>query len=59
MHVMVLDCSYLVEDWAPWRSVMNVRCQLKSVICLECMNDRDVKKDCLLVALKVSWKLVN
>jgi len=37
---------------------MNVRCQLKSVICLVCMNDRDVK-DCLLLAQKVSWKLVN
>jgi len=56
---MILDCSYLVEDWAAWRSVMNVRCQLKSVICRECMNDRDVKKDCLLLAQKVSWKLVN
>jgi len=52
-----------VEVWAHWRSVvttvMNERRQLKSVICLGYMNDRDVKKDCLLVAQKLSWKLMN
>ena len=52
---MVLVCSYLVEDWAAWRSVMNVRCHLESVR----VNDRDVKKDCLFLAHKVSWVLVN
>jgi hypothetical protein len=36
-------------------TVMDVRCQLKSVICLKRMNDRDVKKDCSLLAQKVSW----
>lgn len=63
MCMIVLDYCYLVEDRAHWRpvvtTVMNVRCQWRSVICLECMNDRDVKKNGLLLAQKVSCKLVN